>query len=220
MLLPAIRKCFKEGDLDAAQKLSARAAAIGERCGEADLVAFARCHLGRAIARQGVVEQGVALLDEAMLAATASELTPVITGLVYCNVIATCRQVFAFDRAREWTDALARWCDGQPQLVQFNGLCRIHRAEIMQLNGAWPQAVVEARHAAHNVARAIDRETKAAAAYQEGEIHRLRGELSAAEDAYKEASRWGHEPQPGLALLRLAQGRTDQAAAAIRRCLA
>ena len=220
LLLPLIRRRFKEGDLGAAQKLAAEAVAIGERCGEADLVAFARCHLGRAIVRQGVVENGVAQLDEAMLAATARELTPVITGLVYCSVIATCRQVFAFERAREWTAALGRWCDGQPQLVQFNGLCRIHRAEIMELNGAWPQAVLEARHAKQHVARASDRETKAAAAYQEGEIHRLRGEPVAAEESYKEASRWGQEPQPGLALLRLAQGRTEQAAAAVRRCLA
>jgi DNA-binding CsgD family transcriptional regulator len=220
LLLPAIQRHLSTGDLAAAEKEAAEAVAIGERCGEPDLIAFARCQLGRAIARQGTVEKGVALLDEAMLAATARELTPIVTGLVYCSVIATCRQVFAFDRAREWTAALAQWCDAQPQLVQFNGLCRIHRAEIMELNGAWPEAVEEARHAAQSVARATEHETRAAAAYQEGEIHRLRGELDAAEASYKSASRWGQEPQPGLALLRLTQGRTAQAAAAIRRCLA
>jgi len=220
LLLPAIYRSYKEGDFKTAQELAEQALAIGERCSEADLLAFARCQLGRVMARQGSVETGIALLDEAMLAVTTRELSPIVTGLVYCNVIATCRQVYALDRAREWTAALARWCDGQPQLVQFNGVCRIHRAEIMELNGAWPEAVVEARHAAQNVARAIDRETKAAAAYQEAEIHRLRGELAAAEEAYREASRLGQEPQPGLALLRLAQGRTDQSAAAMRRCLA
>jgi DNA-binding NarL/FixJ family response regulator len=219
LLLPAIYRSLKEGDLVAAEKRATEAVAIGEQCGEADLVAFARCQLGRAITGQGFVDKGVALLDEAMLAATARELTPVISGLVYCSVISTCRQVFAFGRAREWTSALGEWCEQQPQLVQFNGLCRIHRAEIMELNGAWPEAVLEARHAAQSAARAIQQEIKAGAAYQEGEIHRLRGEFAAAEDAYKEASRCGHEPQPGLALLRLAQGRADQAAAAIRRCL-
>jgi len=220
LLLPAIHKSLKEGDLVAAEKSAAAAVAIGESCAEADLIAFARCLLGRAIARQGLVDKGVALLDEAMLAATNRELNPVISGLVYCSVIATCRQVFALDRAREWTSALGEWCDRQPQLVQFNGLCRIHRAEIMELNGAWPEAVREARHAAQSSARAIQQEIKAGAAYQEGEIHRLRGEFTKAEDAYKEASQCGHEPQPGLALLRLAQGRADQSAAAIRRCLA
>ncbi|HUL66577.1 MAG TPA: response regulator transcription factor [Burkholderiaceae bacterium] len=220
LLIPAVYKLYKAGDLAAAQKLAAEAVEIGDRCREPDLAAFARCQLGRLIACQGDVDAGIALLDEAMLAATARELTPVLTGLVYCNVISTCRQVFALDRAREWTSALAHWCDAQPQLVQFNGICRIHRAEIMELTGAWPEAVAEARHAAQSVARAVAQETKAAAAYQEGEIHRLRGEFASAEEAYKEASRCGQEPQPGLALLRLMQGRTDQAAAAIRRCVA
>jgi DNA-binding CsgD family transcriptional regulator len=220
LLLPAISKAYKAGDLVAARKLAAEAVEIGDRFREADLAAFARCQLGRLIAREGDVDAGITLLDEAMLSATARELTPVITGLVYCNVISTCRQVYALDRAREWTTALAQWCDAQPQLVQFNGICRIHRAEIMELTGAWPEAVAEARHAAQSVARAAAQETKAAAAYQEAEIHRLRGEFAAAEEAYKEASRCGQEPQPGLALLRLMQGRSEQAVAAIRRCLA
>ena len=220
LLLPGTQKSLQQGDLAAAQAMAAEAIAVGERCGEADLVAFARCQLGRAITRQGGVAKGIAQLDEAMLAATARELSPVITGLVYCSVIATCREVFAFERAREWTEALSDWCNGQPQLVQFNGLCRIHRAELMELNGAWPEAIDEVRSAAQRVARAIEQSTKAAAAYQEAEIHRLRGEFAAAEEAYKLASALGREPQPGLALLRLAQERIEQAAAAIRRCLA
>ena len=220
LLLPGVHKSLNDDDLVAAGKGAAAAIAIGEQCGEANLVAFARCLLGRVITRQGFVDKGVALLDEAMLAATTRELNPVISGLVYCSVIASCRQVFALDRAREWTAALGEWCVRQPQLVQFNGICRIHRAEIMELNGAWPEAVLEARHAAQTAARAVRQEIKAGAAYQEAEIHRLRGEFAAAEDAYKQASQYGHEPQPGLALLRLAQGRADQAAAASRRCLA
>jgi DNA-binding CsgD family transcriptional regulator len=217
LMLPLAHRHLGAGDYDAAQSIAARAAAIGERFADSDLVAFARTLHGRALVRQAKIADGLALLDEAMLAAANGELAPVITGLVYCTMIATCCQVYAMDRAREWTAALARWCDSQPQLVAFSGICMVHRAEIMQWNGAWPEAVAEAEDAFRHLNETVDREATAAACYQRGEIHRLRGEFAAAESGYREASRFGREPQPGLALLRLAQGRCDQAAAAIRR---
>ena len=218
-LLAAQRALMTAND-PAAASLAGQALAIGERCCDVDLVAFARCYLGRALLRQGRVEEGIASLDEAMLPAVDGKLSPIVTGLIYCNLIAACRQVYALDRSREWTQALSDWCGSQPQLVQFNGICMLHRAEIMEMNGAWQESVAEARRATQSLARAIGNETAAGAAYHEAEIHRLRGEFAAAEERYRDASRLGLEPQPGMALMRLMQGRADQAAATISRVLA
>ena len=151
-----------------------------------------------------------------MLAVVAGELSPIMTGLMYCSVIDTCRQVYALGRAREWTSAFSRVCEQQPEMVAFTGTCLVHRAEILQLQGAWPDAMTEACRACERAQRA-ERKPPGAAFYQQAEIHRLRGEFAKAEDAYHSASERGCEPQPGLALLRLAQGRTDAACAAIRR---
>ena len=200
----------------AAYAAAAEAAAIGERCGDPDLVACARHQQGRIRLQQGQVEAGLALLDETMVAVTAGELSPLVTGLMYCSVIAACQQVYALDRTREWTAALTQWCEGQPDMVAFAGVCQVHRAEIMQLQGAWPEAIEEARRACAR-SQGVDQQAAAAALYQQAEVHRLKGEFAAAEEAYRGASQLGLEPQPGLALLRLAQGRSDAAATAIRR---
>jgi DNA-binding CsgD family transcriptional regulator len=127
--------------------------------------------------------------------------------------------VYALNRAREWTSALANWCQEQPQLLVFTGSCLVHRSEILQLGGAWGEAIEEARRAAERLTRPIEHEAAANAFYQQAEIHRLRGELPEAEQAYRRASQLGREPQPGLALLRLAQDRRDDAAGAIRRVI-
>jgi tetratricopeptide (TPR) repeat protein len=124
--------------------------------------------------------------------------------------------VYALGRAREWTSAFTVLCDQQPDMDAFTGICLVHRSEIMQLQGAWPEALTEARRACERAQRA-ERKPPGAGLYQQGEIHRLRGEFTKAEDAYRAASGLGFEPQPGLALLRLAQGRTEAACAAIRR---
>jgi DNA-binding CsgD family transcriptional regulator len=153
-----------------------------------------------------------------MVAVTSGELSAVVTGVIYCGAIAACQQSYALDRAREWTAALSGWCEQQPQLVSFAGACLIHRSEILQLGGAWPEATAEARRASDRLARSKDAEG-GNAFYQEAELHRLRGELADAERAYALASERGRDPQPGLALLRLAQGRIDLAAAASRRVL-
>ena len=217
LLLPVVQQQLDAGDCAAAYATAASAAGMGERFGEVDLTACARHLQGLVLMQQGQVEPGLALLDEAMIAVTAGELSPLVTGLIYCSVIEGCQQVYALNRAREWTSALAQWCETQPDMVAFSGVCRVHRAEIMQLRGAWPEALEEARRACERCNQAGNAQAAAAAFYQQAEVHRLRGEFAAAEEAYRSASQSGWEPQPGLALLRLSQGRTDVAAAAIRR---
>jgi len=220
LMLPAIHRAMMAGDHAAALNAATAASTIGERFHDADLTNFARMLQGRAQTRLGRVDTGLALLDQAMLSAIAGEVSPLVTGLIYCSVIESCQEVYAFDRCREWTAVLANWCDDQPQLVTFSGTCLVHRAEIMQLNGDWSDAVEEARRAASRLSPAVDPEATASAFYQQAEIHRLRGELDAAEAAYHKVGQAGGEAQPGLALLRLAQKRADTAASAIRRVLA
>jgi len=205
------------GDYEAAAATAAEAAEIGERFGDADLFALAAQAQGILLVKLGRVAEGLGLLDEAMVAVTAGELSPIVSGFVYCGVIEGCQDAYELRRAQEWTTALTRWCEEQPDMVSFTGTCRVHRAEIMQLHGAWRDALEEARQAGERCAKVKNQTAAAQACYRRGEVHRLRGEFAAAEDAYREASRGGWEPQPGLALLRLAQGDTAAASAAIRR---
>jgi DNA-binding CsgD family transcriptional regulator len=206
-----------ERDLEAGAAVSSEAAAIGERFGDADLVAFGSFTQGDALIGLGRLREGVALLDLAMVAVLAGDVSPVASGLVYCGVIISCERAHDVARAREWTTALSDWCKAQPDLVAFTGRCLVHRAQIMRLDGSWEDAIEEARRAAE---RCLEGENPVAAGeahYQRGEVHRLRGEHEAAEEAYRAASAQGWEPQPGLALLRLAQGNEQAAEAAIRR---
>jgi DNA-binding NarL/FixJ family response regulator len=217
LLIPTLLQQVASGDCEAAYATAAEAARIGERFGDADLLAMAGHEQGFALFRQGRADEGLRLVDEAMIAATAGELSPIVTGLVYCSVIAGCQELFELRRAREWTVALTDWCREQPDMVAHTGQCLVHRAEIMQLHGSWQEALHEAQRAGLRFAQSSSQVFAAHAVYRQGEVHRLRGEFEAAEAAYREASRGGWEPQPGLALLRLAQGRADAAAAAIRR---
>jgi ATP/maltotriose-dependent transcriptional regulator MalT len=219
LLLPRAFEHEARGDLEAAGAAVASATATGERFGDADLFALAAHTQGHVLIRQGRVKEGLALLDEAMVAAGAGELSPIVTGIVYCGVILACEDAHDLRRGREWTAVLSGWCEEQPEMVAFTGRCLIHRAEIMQLQGAWGEALGEARRAAERCLRGENRWAAGEACYRQGELHRLRGDAEAAERAYREASRQGFEPQPGLALLRLAQGETAAAAASIRRVL-
>ena len=150
-----------------------------------------------------------------MVDATAGEVSPVIVGIAYCSVIAACHQVFDVRRAQEWTAALDSWCESQPQLVHFRGLCLLNRAELRQFHGAWERAAAETREASERLAETD--ESLGEAMYQTAELHRLRGEFADAEAAYRRASRLGRRPEPGIALMRLAQGRHEVAAATLTR---
>jgi DNA-binding NarL/FixJ family response regulator len=220
LLIPQWLKQMAGGDYKGGYLTAARAAALGERFGDADLIWLAVDEQGRALINQGRVEEGLGLVDETLIAATAGDLSPVVTGIVYCNTIAFCQSMYELRHAREWTRALAQWCDEQPDMVAHNGLCLVHRAEIMQLQGAWPEALAEARRAADRFTQGVLNQLACGKAlYRQGEVHRLRGELVAAERAFRDASRLGCEPQPGLALLRLAQADVKAAVGAIRRAV-
>ena len=219
LLLPVAYGADATGDYEAAAAVASQAAAAGTRFGDPDLFALAAHMQGHFLVRQGQVEEGLGLLDEAMLAVSTGELSPIPAGLVYCGVILGCQDAFELRRAQEWTAALSGWCERQPDMVAFTGRCLVHRAELMQLHGAWPAALDEARRAGRRCVDSGNARAAGEAAYVQGDLHRLQGEFAAAEEAYREASRCGREPQPGLALLRLAQGDATAAAAAIRRAL-
>ncbi len=218
LLLPVAEQHLRAGELERAHAVAREATGLGTRLGDRDLIAAARHMEGRTLLEIGRIEEGFALLDEAMVDVTSGELSPMMTGVVYCSVINCCQRVHALGRAREWTAALGRWCQDQRQMMSFTSTCLVHRAEILQLQGAWSDALAEARRASRHTDW-IDERPSGAAFYQQGEVLRLRGKLDAAERAYRSASRAGAEPQPGLALLWLARGRTRAAAAAISRAL-
>ncbi len=202
------------GDLEAAYSGFEQAGIIGERCGDPDVAALSRLGRGQVLIARDEVARGVAHLDEAMVAVLADEVTVPIAGVVYCAVLLECRNTFDSRRAREWTEALTRWCEAQPDLVPYRGQCLVHRSEVLQLQGRWTEARAEARRACDALA---DHPAAGEAHYQHAEMDRLRGDLDAAEAAYRRAHRLGRDPQPGLALLRLAQGDVAAAGASIRR---
>jgi DNA-binding CsgD family transcriptional regulator len=216
LIVPRAHLALGEGQSATAAVLFREAAQVGERFGDHDLVTLARHGEGRALIRQGDIEAGVTLLDELMIAVATGEVSPVIAGIVYCSVISACREIFDLRRAREWTDALNEWCAAQPDLVPYRGECLVRRAEILRLQGEWQAAADEARHACASGGHPSDRATVGEAFYQLAHLHRLRGEFAEAETAYREVSKSGRKPHPGLALLRLAQGQIETAVAAIR----
>jgi DNA-binding CsgD family transcriptional regulator len=220
LLIPAWLEQMGRGDFEAGHRSALEAAEIAERFGDADLLWLARDEQARALIGLGRVEEGLRLVDETLVAAAAEELSPIVTGIVYCNTISFCRAVHEVRHVREWTDALTSWCDRQPEMVAHNGLCLVHRAEIRLLRGDWDAALEEARRSAERFSQgALNRLGVGNAFYCQGEAHRLRGDLDAAEEAFRQASQHRFEPQPGLALLRLAQGNADAAGAAVRRVL-
>jgi DNA-binding CsgD family transcriptional regulator len=219
LLVPVMVRQLASGDEEAALTTAGRTVEFGERFGDPDLLALAVYHQGHALIKLNRLEEGLGLLSEAMVAVIAGELSPIVTGLIYCSVLEGCQEAHALRHAREWTDALTHWCEEQPDMVAFTGRCLVHRAEIMQLHGSWADALEEARRARDRLAQAMNQRAAAEAYYQEGEVLRLQGNFAAAEEAYRNSSKSGWEPQPGLALLRLAQGNSDAATAAIGRAL-
>ena len=219
LLLPAAMQQLELGQYDEAESSAIAAVECGERFRDPDLLALALHIQGQTLIKQARIEEGLRRLDEAMLGVTADDVSPVISGVVYCGVIAACEEAYDVRRAREWTEALTRWCEQQSDLVSFTGRCLAHRAGIMQLRGAWAEALEEARRARERCEEAMNEPAAGQALYYQGELHRLQGDFAAAEAAYRDASRYGHEPQPGLSLLRLGQGDDDAAASTIRRAL-
>ncbi len=220
LLVPTVLKRAGERDWKGVTEFAKKAERVAESYAEADLFALAAHEHGHALVRLGRVEEGLRLMDEAMVSVMVGELSPVVTGLVYCSVIAYCQDLFQLSRAQAWTQALTGWCEQQPEMVAHTGQCLVHRAEVMQLRGEWRMALQEAQRAKTQFAKATHSSGGAHALYRQAEVHRLQGRFDEAEAAYREAARSGYEPQPGLALLRLIQGRTTAAASAIRRALA
>lgn len=215
--LASMLESFGEGDFERARAKAAEAIAIGERFGERDLVALGVMDMGHALLELGRARDGLRLVDESMVAVTSGGLSPIVAGILYCNTISVCRSVYELRRAREWTTALTLWCERQPEMVAHTGVCMVHRAEIMQLQGDWQTAFEEAERVV--ALGAVNERTSGPALYVQGDLHRLRGDFGAAERAYRAAAQRGKQPQPGLALLRLAQDSVDAAIAAIRRVL-
>jgi DNA-binding CsgD family transcriptional regulator len=212
LIFEAIQRVVK-GDAAGGHAVFSAAAEIASRFGDRDLASLA-CHgCGRALIHLGNIAEGVALLDEAMAAVVAGDVSPMIAGDIYCSVLQACQETFDLRRAYEWTTSLSRWCAAQPGLVRYRGECLLYRAEVMQELGNWNEAERDAQAACELL---MSRPAAGAAFYRLGEIHRLRGEFDEADRAYARANERGKQPQPGLSLLRLAQGLTAAAAASIR----
>ena len=216
-LARAAKMMFVEGNLPGALAEFDQAVVIGQRFGERDTQLLALAGKGRALLKSGEIEQGLALLDEATASAVTGEVGPYSTGLIYCLTISSCNDLGDYRRAAEWTEAANRWCD-RLDVTGFPGACRIHRAEIMRRRGDLHEAekvAVAACEELHDFERFIT----AGGYYEIGEIRRRLGDFAAAEEAYAKASELGGDPQPGLALLRLAEGKVDAAVAGITRTM-
>jgi ATP/maltotriose-dependent transcriptional regulator MalT len=209
LIIPAALQKLGEGNYPAAREMFAQALETGKRFGDPSLSALGRLGSGQSLIEAGEIEQGIQLLDETMAAVEADEVTPIAAGIIYCAVIEICQKIFDLHRAREWTHALNRWCESQPDLVPFRGQCLVRRAEIMQFQGTWKDAFRESEKACKLLSKPPGEPAAGEAYYRKGELCRIRGDFSKAEEAYQNASKWGREPQPGLALLCLAKGQTE-----------
>lgn len=211
------RLALAAGDFDSAIAHAERELEIGSRFGDRNLMALGLHDKGAALVRQGAAEDGLALIDEATVAAVSGELNPYATGIIYCGVIAASFDVADLARAGNWTEAASRWCDRQA-ISGFPGVCRVNRAEVMRLRGSWPEAEEEIRIAVAEL-NEFAPGVAASAFYELGELRLRMGDFAAAEEAFRQAHSLGVEPQPGLALLRLANGDSEAARRGIRRAL-
>jgi class 3 adenylate cyclase len=218
VLTHALTAMLAEGDYSTAEGMFEDASEIGRRVGDRDVQLLALSGKGRSRINQGRVEEGLALLDEATAAAVAGGARPHAMGIVYCITISSCRDLGDYRRAAEWTEAANRWCD-KLDVTGFPGSCRIHRAEVMRLRGDWPAAEAQAQAACDELAD-FDRFISANGHYEIGEIRRQRGDFAGAIESFRTSDEFGRDPQPGLSLLRLAEGNVSAAVAGIMRSLA
>jgi DNA-binding NarL/FixJ family response regulator len=218
-LVPAALQARDSGDYVTALRLFEQVAETAARFNEPELSAMSRLGLGQALVDVGEIDRGVALLDEALVAVTAGDVSPINAGTVYCGSIEAFQQAFDFQRAQEWTTALDRWFARQPDAVPFRGRCLVFRAEILQFHGHWADAIEEVGRAHEWLLGPPIEPAIGEAYYHRAELHRLRGEFAEAVTDYREASTWGRQPDPGMAMLRLAQGDGTAAAATIHRAL-
>lgn len=207
------------GEFPVALRLAEEIVDAGQRWSNNDLIALGLMARGRMLLYTGAVREALALLDEAMLRVTRGEVSPILTGEIYCALIEACQEIGDYPRIRDWTGALSRWCDGQPDLVPFTGQCAVHRAQVLQIQGDYPQALAELALASERYAANGLPPATGLARYERGEVLRVQGDYAGAESAYDEARAFGHEAQPGLSLLWMARGRTTAALAAVRRQL-
>lgn len=219
LLIPQALHELSAGHGTKAQKIFERVALAGEQFRNADLIVLGRLGLGQAMIQQGEIAKGIKFLDETMISIETEEVFPLVNGIAYCAVIETCRNVWDLERAQEWTSALTRWCNAQPDIVPFRGECLVRRAEIFQFHGEWPKALEETMDACDLLTQHPGESAAGEAYYRQAELHRLVGNFEKAEDCYHEAAKRGRKPQPGLALLRLTQGLNDAAATSIRNTL-
>jgi ATP/maltotriose-dependent transcriptional regulator MalT len=209
---------FAEGDLDKVLNQASELIRMGSRYADANLAAGGVLFEGRALVRRGELGEGMRCLDEAMVAVLSDELASEWAGNIYCHLMDVFHELGDIRRAAEWVEATQRWLDQLPAAVLFSGICRVHRSQVLQIIGAWDQAEREAARVSTELA-AIHVAAAAEAHYQVAEIRRLRGDLAAAERSYERAHEYGRDPQPGLSLLRLAEGRLTAAASAIQTAL-
>ena len=233
LLVLAARLHLKDGDVPAADAAAREAVAIDARFDDSDLTVFCRLIVGQVLAAQGQTSKAGTEFDEAMVAVTASNVSPIAVGIIYCAVIEACHHMFDIQRAREWTEALSRWCASQNDLIPFRGACLVHRVEIMRFTGAWSRAMEEAEQARAWLTELADQLAKGsgrkelppfkypigAVLYELGELWRVRGDLAEADASYRQANQFGQIPEPGMTLLHLAHGRTQVAMTTIRRVL-
>jgi DNA-binding CsgD family transcriptional regulator len=221
LLLPRALEHAMEGDQEAAVRAYDQALALAQRFGDSDLATLARLGQGEARIALGEIRTGLAALDDVMLAVTSGEVSSIVAGIAYCSAIESFQAIFDLRRAQEWTAALTRWCEAQPDLVPFRGLCRLERAHLMQLRGDWRAADDEARQAQAWFSGTWPEDPAIGEAlHRQGDLHRLQGRFSEAEAAYRDACRYGRQAEPGLAQLRLARGDVGAAMTSIRRALA
>jgi len=209
-----------EGDFGRAHSLVNEAHATGRRFHDRDLIAMSTCAQGRVSIYAGRFAEGLAQLDDAMVRVISGETSPVIAGHVYCTAIEGAQEISDFGRVAEWTAALERWCDAQPELLAFTGQCAVHRGQLLRLRGAWDDALREYSRAAERYVELGTPDAIGLTAVETGDLLRLRGDFAGADDAYRRAADLGVDPQPGLALLWLAGGRGTAALAAVERLLA